>query len=58
MDEVKRSYDEVAQVLHWTWAPEEGRSSGSAFPGMSFEEGVRAGIEWLLGQTDVSPMDE
>lgn len=29
---------------------------GSRFGGMSYEEGVRAGIEWVTGQTDENPM--
>ena len=36
----------------------EGFENGSAYPGMSYEEGVRAGIEWLIGDTDENPFDE
>ena len=34
-------------------AEDEGRSQ---YPGMTSEQGVRTGIEWLLGVTDESPL--
>ena len=27
-------------------------------PGMTYEEGVKAGIEWVLGQTDDHPLED
>jgi len=30
----------------------------SKFPGMSYEEGVRAALEWVLGHCDESPMED
>jgi hypothetical protein len=31
---------------------------GTRWPGMSYEEGVRAGIEWALGRICENPMEE
>lgn len=31
---------------------------GTRVPGMSYEEGVRDTLSWLLGETDESPMQE
>lgn len=31
--------------------------SGSKYPGMSYEEGVLAAIDWLTGETDDPPME-
>ena len=30
----------------------------SLYPGMTYEEGVKAGIEWVLGQTDDHPLED
>jgi hypothetical protein len=30
----------------------------SAFPGMSYEEGVRAAIDWMTGDTLENPMED
>lgn len=35
-------------------AEDEGKSQ---YPGMTYEQGVRVGIEWLLGMTDEAPFD-
>jgi len=31
---------------------------GSKYPGMSYEEGVRAALEWVTGDVDDHPMEE
>lgn len=31
---------------------------GSRFPGMSFEEGIAAALQWALGDTDEIPYTE
>lgn len=36
----------------------EAEATGTKYPGMSFEEGVRAGIEWVLGLTDDLPIPD
>jgi len=33
-------------------------TSGSNFPGMSYEEGIKGVIDWLSGNTDSNPMDD
>jgi len=36
----------------------EGEEHGSQWPGMTYEQGLRAGIDWILGDTDTNPMDD
>jgi hypothetical protein len=31
---------------------------GSQFPGMTYEQGARNALEWVLGDIDAAPMDE
>jgi hypothetical protein len=31
---------------------------GSKYPGMTYEEGVRAALEWVTGDVDDHPMEE
>lgn len=52
---VMRTDREVGVVIDKTWEREE---LGSSVPGMTYEQGVRAGIEWLLGHVDDNPMDD
>lgn len=48
--EVKRSDEEIDAVLNIAFEHEdEGKQS---YPGMSFEQGVSQGIQWVLGQGD------
>ncbi len=30
---------------------------GSSYPAMTYEEGIKAGIEWITGQIDEYPLD-
>jgi len=32
--------------------------NGSRYPGMGYEEGVLAAIDWLTGECDSEPMEE
>jgi len=32
--------------------------SGEGFHGLSYEDGVKAALEWFLGDVDVKPMDD
>jgi len=51
----KPSTIEIDRVLNWTYdAMDEARSN---FPGMSYEDGVRAAIEWLQGEVEDAPDD-
>lgn len=36
----------------------EGIEDGSMYPGMSYEEGVRSALTWIIGDTDEKPMEE
>jgi hypothetical protein len=49
---IVRTQKEIDRVLNWV---AEGEEKGSHFSGMSYESGIRAGIEWLLGETDERP---
>lgn len=34
----------------------EAEATGTKYPGMSFEDGVKEGIEWVLGLTEDLPI--
>ena len=55
MYEITRSEDEINDVLN---KASEQIDSGTKWPGMSYEEGVRNAIYWLTGFDDEHPMDE
>ena len=50
-----RPETEIDDVLNWTWKVEE---RGTVFPGLSYEEGVRAGIEWVTERSNDRPDNE
>jgi hypothetical protein len=50
-----REYGDATRVIDETADQIE---HGSRFPGMSYEEGVRAALEWFIEDTDTEPMDE
>lgn len=56
MVRVERSSQEIDEQLNR--AAEAEATGDSQYPGMSFEEGVRAGIEWVLGLTDDLPIPD
>ncbi len=31
---------------------------GPRWPGMSYEDGVRAALEWIVGNEEISPLDD
>lgn len=53
--EIKRNEDQVNDLLNRCAESEE--TGNSEYPGMSYEQGIKAGIEWLTGQTDDYPFD-
>lgn len=54
--EIVRTKAEVDKLIDTCIESEsEGRS---VYPGMTYEQGIRAGIEWLIGETDEYPFDE
>lgn len=52
--QIKVSEQEISDVLNECLEKEiEG---GSKFPGMTYEQGVSAAINWLTGESDSNPM--
>lgn len=54
--EVARSQDEIDDLLNVCSEHED--EGTSKFDGALYEQGVRAGILWVLGQQDENPMEE
>lgn len=51
-----RSRDEIeAEVMEAIESKE--RHGGSQWRGMSYEDGVRAALDWVLGDDDQAPME-
>lgn len=55
MYKVKRTDTEINDLLNSAAAWEE--RGGSAVPGMKYEQGVAAGVKWLIGDTEDHPID-
>jgi hypothetical protein len=54
--EVKQSETEINQVLNKC---SEAQETGETIAhGQSYEDGVKAGIEWILGWIRTNPMEE
>ena len=49
---IKRTQSEIDEVMNWAG---EAFDEGSRFPGMSYEEGIMAAIDWLMGHTEDRP---
>lgn len=47
---------EIDEVLNRAAEAED--TGESRWPGMIYEQGVQAGIEWVLGRSKNNPMDE
>lgn len=53
---VNRTLHEIDEV---TEAASENINQGrSKFPGMTYEEGVRNALDWIVGDLDESPMED
>jgi len=52
---IERTQEEIDDVLNGCIDAE---NEGSKFPGMSYEEGIKYAIEWILGESDVHPLEE
>lgn len=52
---VKRTNEEINNVLNSANAWEE--KGGSGVPGMSYEQGVKMGIDWILGDNNDPPIE-
>lgn len=46
---VKQTEEEINEVLNWA---AEAQDDGSKFPGMTYEDGVKAMYDWLTGDGD------
>lgn len=55
MYEIERSEEEINDVLNKAM---EGVDKGSKWPGMSYEQGVLAALDWLFGTVDFNPMED
>lgn len=53
---IKRRDDEINNLLNSADAWIE--HGGTSLRGMSFEEGVAAGIRWLVGDSETYPIEE
>lgn len=49
---IVRSESQVKNVRDWAW---EGKSAGSRYSGMSYEDGIEDVLAWLFGETDENP---
>lgn len=52
MYEIKRTAEEIDRVMNWA---AEGVDEGSHYPGMSYEDGIRNAIEWIVGDQEDAP---
>jgi len=52
MYDIERDDDEINELLDTCSA----HANESKFPGMTYEEGIRAAIEWVTGESDEKPM--
>lgn len=52
----KRSTEEIDNVVNDAW--DSINEGSSRYPGMSYEEGVRAALDWVTGETDENPFEE
>jgi hypothetical protein len=52
---MKRTDDEIYEQID---KAQKGMNIGSKWPGMSYEEGVRAALDWVLGDAEEAPMED
>lgn len=55
MKTIVRTDQEIDQVLN---KAADGINEGSAYPGMSYEDGIQAFADWLFGYTEDAPFEE
>ncbi len=51
-ERIVRTDEEVNRVLNWA---AEGEDNGTHFKGMSYEQGIKAMYDWLIGMIDEAP---
>ena len=54
--EIVRSEQEINELLNQCAEAEE--MCTTKFSGMTYEQGIKEGIEWLIGDTDCNPLDD
>ena len=52
---IDKTREEILDELNKTYASTD--ENVSVFPGMSYEEGVQAALEWILGDAVEPPME-
>ena len=52
---IKRTDEETNDLLNK--CDEQENKGGSAYPGMTYEQGIRAGINWIVGNQDENPLE-
>ena len=56
MYRIKRTAEEIDEQMNRAWEEEDG---GSRYPGMTYEQGIRAAIDWITTDGgDEPPMPE
>lgn len=53
---IKKTPEEINDLLNA--CVESEATEKSKFPGMSYEEGVKYALEWVLGISDVHPLQD
>jgi hypothetical protein len=51
---IVRSEQEIESLLEQCLVAE---NEGSDYPGMSYEQGIKCAIEWVIGHTDEHPLN-
>lgn len=52
---IERRAEEIDEQLNRAF---EAEASGSNYPGMSYEQGVKYAIDWITGQSEEEPIPE
>lgn len=52
--EIIRREKDIENLYDWI---DEGIEEGSHYPGMSYEDGIKATLDWLFGYSNENPMD-
>lgn len=53
---IERTEDEISDVLNRAADAEEFGTSD--YPGMTYEQGIKAFAEWLFGETEDNPLED
>ena len=55
LERIVRTQEEINEVMQWA---EDALDQGTHYAGMSYEEGITAMYNWLMGDNDDRPDDE